>query len=144
MGGPAPVAPAPFQQQIVRDPNDTRPLLHQILDSRQNLYIKQTRKGCIREMMGCEDTSEFKIATMENTGGDIMYAIENSGCLIRLMCPVNRCLTMQISAGGQAGGENLMNLEMPWHCAQGSCCCIPTMIMRDHEMKDIGKASTPW
>ena len=34
--------------------------------SRPTLMVKQTRKGCLRECMGCEATSEFNIATKEN------------------------------------------------------------------------------
>ena len=36
------------------------------IDKHTNLFIKQTRKGCYQEMLGCEAQTEFKIATMED------------------------------------------------------------------------------
>ena len=32
-----------------------------ILDGLESLFVKQTKKGCCQELMGCEATNEFKI-----------------------------------------------------------------------------------
>ena len=48
--GPAPVAEA----------------IERHFASRPTLMVKQTRKGCLQECMGCEATSEFNIATKED------------------------------------------------------------------------------
>ena len=39
-----------------------------------NLFIKQTRRGCLQECMGCEAKTEFNIATMEDTKLNKLYA----------------------------------------------------------------------
>lgn len=49
-----------------------------------NLFVKQTKKGCIQEMLGCEAKTEFKVATMEQKEEDHMYILEDTSFLNRL------------------------------------------------------------
>ena len=58
----------------------------------------QTRKGCFQECLGCEAKTEFNIAKDEKSKKDhILYAIEESGCLMRTCCPAYRNFTMEVS-----------------------------------------------
>lgn len=88
-----------------------------------NLWAKQTRRGCIQELCGCEAETEFRIATKENPHQDIFYAIEHSSCCMRTFCPTIRPFDMTVSLGGQRGGQELLKIHRDVKCAPGPCKC---------------------
>jgi hypothetical protein len=103
------------------------------LGKHKNLFVKQTRKGCFQEMLGCEAKTEFKIATMEDKQTDIFYAIEESSCCIRFCCPAIRSFTMDVSEGAGPGGKVLLHYERPLKCLNGNCkcCCYQELMAND-------------
>jgi hypothetical protein len=45
----------------------------------------------------------MKIATIENRDKDIMYAIEESDCIMRIFCPGHHPFKMHLHNGGAEG-----------------------------------------
>jgi len=90
-----------------------------------NLYVKQTRRGCIQELIGCEAKSEFLISTLENKDNAFMYALEDTTCLNRFICNNFRKWTMNVTQGNQAGGALVASYDRPLRCPMGGCkpCC---------------------
>ena len=57
------------------------------MDVAEQLSIRQTRKGCFQELLGCEAKTEMK--WYDTTGGKeerIATSLEESGFCIRLLC----------------------------------------------------------
>lgn len=48
-----------------------------------NLIVKQTRRGCMQELMGCEAKNEFLISAQPNPNQVLMYSLEESSCFMR-------------------------------------------------------------
>lgn len=134
----------------------------------QNLLIKQTRKGCFQELFGCEANTEFKIATMENKGADMFYALEDTSCLMRFICRGNRPFSLKMTHGLDGSGQELAVFDRPFRCPLGSlkCCCyqkitatakgveigevsetcwcfVPTFAVRDASNQEQYKISMP-
>ena len=108
-----------------------------LLADKSGLLVKQTMRGCIQECLGCEAKSEYKISAMDwgylddykvSEAGmqqqNIMYALEESSCCLRLCWRDGRPFTMRVSEGGEAGGKELLNFEKP--CSMPLNCSIPT------------------
>lgn len=111
------------------------------LAAHNDLFVKQTRRGCIQELMGCEAKTEFKVATKANQQGDIMYALEESSFCIRLICKQNRPWIINLSAGpGTPGGAPVSQHERPFRLpASGcKCCCHQEIYHRDPNGTPIG------
>ena len=67
-----------------------------------NLLVKHTTRGCIQEMMGCEALTEFRINTKtpdDKKVKDVMYALEDSACIMRRLCPMLHAWTMNVWTG---------------------------------------------
>mmetsp|Transcript_29307 Transcript_29307/g.66496 ORF Transcript_29307/g.66496 Transcript_29307/m.66496 type:complete len:252 (+) Transcript_29307:56-811(+) len=103
------------------------------LSGNSNLFVKQTRKGCFQEMMGCEANTEFKIATLDAKKTDIYYATEDTTCCMRFFCTNNRPWTITVSDGGSKGGKVLATAERPFRCPLGpcKCCCLQEVVVKD-------------
>jgi len=110
------------------------------LDKHSNLFVKQTRKGCFQEMLGCEANTEFLISTMENTSNFLYYAIEDTSCCIRFFCPALRPFTITVSDGGAPGGSPLTYNERFFRCPAGNCkcCCYQEIQVRDGANAPVG------
>ena len=98
-----------------------------------SLYIKQTRKGCLQELLGCDANSEFKIATKEDPKTDLFYAIEETNFCIRLVCKNQRPLTMSVHNGPDASAPVMLTIDRPFRCPYGSCkcCCFQEISVKD-------------
>ena len=127
--------------------------LEGILGPHDALLVKQTMRGCFQECLGCDAKSEFKVApfsTDQITGfrvseqamavPDILYAIEESSCLCRVCNAAGRNFTMQVSEGGEPGGEKVVLYDKPLTCPAffvvqsengqmdcPCCCCLPNL-----------------
>lgn len=101
-----------------------------ILAAQTGLFVKQTRKGCFQELMGCEATTEFDIANMEDREKNIMYALEESSFCIRLCCKNIRPFKMQLSPA--KGEAPFLEYERPYRCSTApmKCCCFQSMTVR--------------
>jgi len=105
-----------------------------------NLFVKQTRRGCIQEMCGCEAKNEFQIATVENKNQNIMYALEDASFMCRLCCKAQRTSKMTVTLGAQAGGEHIMDYDRPFRFmpAACKCCCYQEMTYADANGQEFG------
>lgn len=138
MAAVTPVA-APVAAAVVMTGNMVRGVDH--FARYNNLFVKQTRRGCVQEMMGCEAKNEFLIATVEEKNNNIMYALEDASFLCRLCCKAQRESKMTVTLGSQAGGEKIMAYDRPFRCVPGACkcCCYQEMIYTNQDNQVIGR-----
>lgn len=105
-----------------------------------NLFVKQTKKGWCQECFGCEANTEFVIATKENQKEDIMYALEDTSCLMRFCCPGNRPWDITVTKGGKKGGEMVAKYHRPCACLVSpcKCCCHQSVQVTNVGGQDLG------
>lgn len=120
---------------------------------RSELFIKQTKKGCIQELMGCEATNEFLIFNNKDeskTAPPIAYSLEESSFCMRLCCRNNRSFTQTVWEGtkdqntGDSKGDVILTMERPLACPLQPCClCNFAPFMQTIKFGDIGSAEVP-
>merc|ERR1719199_428732 len=98
------------------------------LDKFDGMFVKQTRKGCIQELCGCEAKNEFKIFPDGDAAKDdanmTMYSLEESSCLVRLCCQGNRSFTQTMWLGNKDNqGAVALQMKRPLACPLQPCCC---------------------
>ncbi|CAM9706691.1 unnamed protein product [Heterosigma akashiwo] len=110
------------------------------------LFVKQTKRGCIQELLGCEAKTEFKISTLEQKENDVLYTLEESTFIWRFCFPACRPFEQPITVGNQAGGPVLMSMKKPVACGLGpcECCFIPTIDFLNSGGESLGGASVPF
>lgn len=90
----------------------------------QNMFVAQTRKGCLQECMGCDAQSEFFIGTLDMPKARNFYAIEKSDCCIRLCLKGLRPFDMQVFSGDREDANNLVaQYHRPCNCHVNACKC---------------------
>ena len=75
---------------------------------------RQTKKGCMQELMGCEAENEFKLYESKDSanGVEIGYSLEKSACFQRTCCKNARGFDQTIWAGSKdARGDTLMTMH---------------------------------
>jgi len=94
------------------------------LSVQNNLFVKQTRRGCLQEAMGCEAKTEFQVSTSEDKNLNLFYAIEEGSCCIRTFCPVIRGWNMNVSVSKD--DPVFLQVERPIRCTYSpcKCCCF--------------------
>jgi hypothetical protein len=115
---------------------------HPILSPFDEIFVKQTARGCLQECLGCEARSEFRVAGggknemfqhitgmgRVNDAGyntpNSLYILENSTCLQRNCCRDGRAMEIPVTAGGEPGGATVMTLKKDQSC----CVIIPTPV----------------
>ena len=58
---------------------------------KKEIFVKQTKKGCIQELLGCEAKNEFLIynngdEAKNSDVSEIGYSLEESSCCMRFCC----------------------------------------------------------
>ena len=109
-----------------------------------NLLVKQTTRGFIQEMMGCEALTEFRINTKTPDGKkvkDVMYALEDSGCIMRRLCPMLHAWTMNVWTGNEASGKSVVSYERPCRAPMGpmKCCLSQEVSVKDANGDSLGR-----
>jgi len=114
-----------------------------VLAGYTDLFISQTRRGCVQEMFGCEARNEFNISTLDNKQLFFMYALEDSSFMCRLCCANLRESRMDIRMGSMtAQGPQVMSYTRPFQCLQVGpckCCCYQQMSFMDGTSQPIGE-----
>mmetsp|Transcript_12854 Transcript_12854/g.37732 ORF Transcript_12854/g.37732 Transcript_12854/m.37732 type:complete len:262 (-) Transcript_12854:300-1085(-) len=146
-------------------PRDIKPnMMIRTFDDYPQLYVKQTKKGCIAELCACESNSSFKIGTGLDDGSNVYYASENSNCCLRTFCKNSRGWETQITYGATAEGTPVLQLVRPCRVPMGPCkpicrqevkvvdaqnqsyvgsvkeqlwCCVPTFTVYDNNMRPV-------
>lgn len=121
----------------------------EMLRDHSELLIKQTRKGCCQECMGCEATNEFlvfpNVQKAKDSGNQIMYSKESSSFCCRLCCLNQRSFTQTVWSGTKdAKGSEVMAMDRPFTCplAPLTCCCVPTIAFKNGDAV-LGSAQVP-
>jgi len=119
-----------------------------MLSGYDSLFVKQTKKGCLQEIMGCEATNEFKIYPSKDqaNGTETFYSLEESTCFMRICCKNQRSFTQTIWGGTKdARGPVVMTLKKDWSCpvAPCTCCCIPAITYMGADGLSLGSADIP-
>jgi hypothetical protein len=98
--------------------------------SGSNLFVKQTRRGCLQELIGCDAKSEFLISTLEAKENFFLYALENSSWILRFVCGSNRPWEIIVSEGSAVGGADVARFKRPLRLPMGpcKCCCFQEVL----------------
>lgn len=112
----------------------------EVLAQQNNLFVKQTRKGCIQECFGCDANTEFKIATLDQRESDIYYALENTSCCIRFWCGALRPFEIDLWSGKDKSGAQIGKYRRPFRCALGpqKCCCHQEIVAESASGAKLG------
>lgn len=126
------------------------PLTIARLDEMKALFIKQTKKGCIQELLGCEAVNEFKIYENKDQakGGtvEIGYSLEESSFLQRFCCANMRGFEQTVWTGTKDSHDQTimkMNKGLTCNAAPMTCCCIPKLNFTDEKGGALGSADVP-
>lgn len=131
--------------------------------------VRQTRRGCLQELIGCEAKDEFKWFNI--TDGDNKHfatSLEDSGLCARLCCSGCHEFTMAVKEGNGDDGAEIFSMHRPMACNAGPCkcccfqemtmnadgkalgkieeqfyCCVPRMLIKDSNGQDIYKVHMP-
>mmetsp|Transcript_36463 Transcript_36463/g.84837 ORF Transcript_36463/g.84837 Transcript_36463/m.84837 type:complete len:235 (-) Transcript_36463:135-839(-) len=80
------------------------------------------------ECCGCEARNRYRISEPngEEEGPNIfLYIDEDSNCVERICCSVNRSLTLNVHLGATKDGPVVQSMHKPFSC-QGCCCLRPS------------------
>jgi hypothetical protein len=121
---------APASEKMLRDQ----------LNPYDSMFVKQTKKGCLQELFGCEAKNEFKIfpsAEDAKQAGlpETMYSLEESSCFQRFCFGNKRGFTQTVWSGPLASlptdpkgvpvpsEKVVMTMEKKCSLALSPCCC---------------------
>lgn len=121
-----------------------------VLTSYPSMFVKQTRKGCMQELMGCEATNEFKMfPTKEDAKAkseESFYSLEESDCCMRFLCANGRAFTQTIWNGTKENRGDVV-MKMSKECSLAAqpccCCCMPLITFTDGAGAKIGTSDVP-
>jgi len=104
-----------------------------------NILIKQTRKGCIRNLLGCIAQTEARVATMQDQDIDRFYILEESHWFCRIFFECIHPFSMKLSVGGDIGGPVIGQFERPLACASNpwKCCCFQQITAIDYSTQQV-------
>lgn len=94
------------------------------------ISIRQTRRGCFQELLGCEALDEFKWFDKTNDE-NVQFAtsLEESDCLCRIC--LGGCHEFSMDVKELDSDNVIMSMHRPFGCPAGACkcCCYNTMTM---------------
>lgn len=79
------------------------------------------------DLCGCEAKNRYRVSVPngESEGRTFLYVDEESQCVERLCCSVNRALTLTVHEGNSSWGAIAQKMKKPFHL-QGCCFCRPS------------------
>lgn len=113
-----------------------------IFNGADRLYIKQEMAAI--ELCGVEAKQRYRVspATADNQEGQVfLYITEESGCLERICCSVNRSLKLLVHQGNSKDGPVVQTMDKPFSC-QG-CCCLRGSFVVNAGGNQIGSIEDP-
>ena len=148
---PVPVVQAqPMQVQVAPAQQGMTRASTAQLAQLDNMIVKQTRRGCFQELMGCEAKNEFLISAQPNPNQVLMYSLEGalyllvdpfilflcflsdvffllinpteSSCFMRTCCKNNRAMKQTVWVGQNESAMNIAN-NLPVVMGQKGLTC---------------------
>lgn len=115
-----------------------------IFKGSQEIMVKQ--EWAALECLSCEAKNRYRVSQPngDQEGSAFLYISEESGCLERICCSVNRSLTLNVHQGASKEGDVVMKMKKPFHLQGCICCCRPSFDLVDGAEKNIGKVEDPW
>lgn len=134
---------------------------------KKSLSVRQTRRGWLMELCGCEAKDEFKwFDTTDEANTQIATSLEDSNCFCRLcLCGCHE-FTMDVKDLNTS--DVIMSMHRPFGCLVSPCkcccfntmtmsangrkigsieeefyCCVPRMMVKDGEGRNIYKLHQP-
>jgi len=90
------------------------------LEGCEQFDMRQTRRGCLQEIMGCEARTEFKYFIGET---QIAHSLEESDCCCRIFC--QQMYPYKVEVKELNTDAELFTAERPMNCPVNSCkCCL--------------------
>ena len=117
-----------------------------------NLIVKQTRRGCMQELMGCEAKNEFLISAQPNPNQVLMYSLEESSCFMRTCCKNNRAMKQTVWVGQNESAMDLPNnlpvvmgkKGLTCGAQPQQCCFNPYLDLFSGQDEPMGKVTVPF
>lgn len=141
-------------------------LKHHLSANTKKLMIRQTRRGCLQECLGCEAKTEFKFFKEGETKNEFATGLEDSNLCCRLCCAPNHSFKMSVKETGT--NAQLLSVDRPFACSVSPCkcccrqkmtvtgdgtqlgsiketfwCCVPRFVVDDETGKEIYKLHQP-
>jgi len=109
--------------------------MNNALSDLNKVSVRQTRRGCFQELLGCEAKSEFKY--FKDGTDQLGTSLEDSECCVRIFCPLCRPFTMEVK---DMEGAEILTVDRPFACGPTACkcCCYQTMSFKSGG-QDLGK-----
>eukprot|EP00551_Chaetoceros_affinis_P003812 CAMPEP_0203661314 /NCGR_PEP_ID=MMETSP0088-20131115/59546_1 /ASSEMBLY_ACC=CAM_ASM_001087 /TAXON_ID=426623 /ORGANISM="Chaetoceros affinis, Strain CCMP159" /LENGTH=264 /DNA_ID=CAMNT_0050523977 /DNA_START=91 /DNA_END=885 /DNA_ORIENTATION=- len=102
--------------------------IEEIFAAATSMSVRQTRRGCCQELLGCEAADEFKwFNTTDGRNDEFGVSLEDSPCFTRMCC--GGCHEFTMVAKENGSGEEILTMYRPWACNAGACkcCCYQKM-----------------
>ena len=111
-----------------------------ILSEHQSLLVQQKTKGWFQEMLGCEAPSAFNITTQQDKQTVLMYAMEESSCLIRHLLGGMHAWSLTLWQGAHSTGSPVAMYHRPCRILPMGCkcCCYQEIQHKDVNGVPIG------
>lgn len=97
-----------------------------------SVAVRQTRRGCLQECMGCEAKTEMYVTHPENKEDKYLYVLEDTSFFNRLCLKGNRPFIMNVSWPDATAETDpkFATFDRPFRCPVGTCkcCCFQEII----------------
>ena len=82
------------------------------------LHMRQTRRGWLQEILGCEAKTEFKYFVGDD---QVFHSLEDASCPCRLCCAP--CYPYTVTVKELNTDAEIVSVERPFRCGAGGCKC---------------------
>jgi hypothetical protein len=105
----------------------------------KSMSVRQTRKGCFQELIGCEASDEFKwFNTTDGRNDQFATSVEDSECFSRMCC--GGCHHFTMVAKEEGTGEELLTMDRPMACNAAPCkCCLFQKMTYSYKGEHLGE-----
>lgn len=88
------------------------------LGGTEKMEIRQTRRGCVQELLGCQAKTEFKYFIGDQ---QVAYSLEDTDFFCRICCSHVHPFKMNVKELNTEA--SLLELDRPLACAASPCKC---------------------
>lgn len=107
------------------------------LEGQDMIHIKQTRRACFQELLGCEAKTELKYYKNDRNE-HFATSLEDADCPMRFFC--SACYPYTAVVKEEGTGEEILSMERSFTLPLGSCkCCCYQELNVSSGGTNIGK-----